>query len=383
MRELLCLAMLFTLTSPSWAEVTFNGFASIVGGITSNDEESYLGFEDNLDFREDTLGALQARAVVDDKTHITAQILARGEEDFEADFEWLYLTYSLTDDTDVLLGRVRTPLYHYSEYLDVGYAYHWIKPPEVFYSILNIRNTEGIRVDHGFYWKAIEGNISLVYGSDEFVDLDGSRIELDNFFSFALHLEHESGFSFGFNFSFSDAVSSINEDLDGLAGALRATGNEEAAGRLEFKDDGGFFTGIFFKYDQPKYFITGEYGEIGPNHVIFSDASAYYLSGGLKLGKFTPHLTYGRQDGRADNGVANLVTNPPFDPAIPAEAQDLAGAVRAVAQAVSVDQRDWILGLRYELTPSTALKFEIIDHTDDLVPSADATLFRIATDVVF
>ena len=117
--------------------------------------------------------------------------------------------------------------------------------------------------------------------------------------------------------------------------------------------------------------------------MIFSDASAYYLSGGLKLGKFTPHLTYGRQDGRADNGVANLVTNPPFDPAIPAEAQDLAGAVRAVAQAVSVDQRDWILGLRYELTPSTALKFEIIDHTDDLVPSADATLFRIATDVVF
>ena len=78
------------------AEIEFNGFASIVGGIVSTDAlkddgtpGDYNGYEDgSFDFSQGSLFALQASSDLGNGLSVTTQILARGEDDWQPSFEW-------------------------------------------------------------------------------------------------------------------------------------------------------------------------------------------------------------------------------------------------------------------------------------------------------
>jgi hypothetical protein len=127
------------------AEVSFSGFASInAGKVLSGtgvpqygiDEPTFLAdypivsaYTDEISFEPETLFGLQINAPLGEGLSATAQIVARGANDFDAQFEWAYLTYELNENWSIQAGKKRLPLFYYSDFYDVGYAYVWMRAP--------------------------------------------------------------------------------------------------------------------------------------------------------------------------------------------------------------------------------------------------------------
>src|SRR5690606_38291839 len=90
-------------------------------------------------WRGDELSKLSAqfRYGVTDRLAVTAQAIAKPEQDsWKAKVEWLYLSHQTTDRLVLRAGRLRSPVYMYSDTLDVGFSYPWLRlPDEVYHQI--------------------------------------------------------------------------------------------------------------------------------------------------------------------------------------------------------------------------------------------------------
>ncbi|MEC5162610.1 MULTISPECIES: hypothetical protein [unclassified Janthinobacterium] len=88
------------------------------------DQESLLGVQIKKDFTP-TLS-------------LTTQLVARANNPNEGSrptVDWLYATWSPSADSawTFQAGKMRIPLYYYSDYLYIGYAYPWVRPmPDVY-----------------------------------------------------------------------------------------------------------------------------------------------------------------------------------------------------------------------------------------------------------
>ena len=81
---------------------------------------------------ETSLG-LQGNFMIDDRLSATLQVVGRGASNFKADVDWAYMSYELTPKLLVQAGHKRLPIYYYSDFMYVGYAYPWVRPPQDLY----------------------------------------------------------------------------------------------------------------------------------------------------------------------------------------------------------------------------------------------------------
>ena len=83
-RYLLILTFCFFSTH-AMAEINFNGFLSVGGGLLVDDDEiaSYEGFDGDWNTDPDTVFALQVSAAINDKVTATGQLIARGTDDYD------------------------------------------------------------------------------------------------------------------------------------------------------------------------------------------------------------------------------------------------------------------------------------------------------------
>ncbi|MGL4446609.1 MAG: hypothetical protein ACRCUZ_02580, partial [Shewanella sp.] len=109
----------------------------------SNNDAGYAGYTNDIDFKQDSLLGLQFDFQVNDKAKVTTQLVANGRYDFEPAMEVAYLSYDL-DVATVRGGKLRTPFYMYSDYLDVGYAYPMLRPSQEIYELLIISSFTGV-----------------------------------------------------------------------------------------------------------------------------------------------------------------------------------------------------------------------------------------------
>ncbi|HAM20379.1 MAG TPA: topoisomerase IV, partial [Alteromonas macleodii] len=128
--KLAILSMAGLLATPALADIQINGFANLIGGMTLDDDESVYDYDSDFNFDPASVFGLQVRGDVSDKLSATAQLVGRGSEDYDADFEWAYMTYMLNNNFNISAGRLRMPLFKYSASLDIGYSYHWLTPPD-------------------------------------------------------------------------------------------------------------------------------------------------------------------------------------------------------------------------------------------------------------
>ncbi|OXX37807.1 hypothetical protein B9J90_05570 [Vibrio sp. V09_P4A23P171] len=123
------LAILKSSSSSSWQDsIKFNGFFS-VGVTRSSNKLGYASSRDSYSFDELSLVGLQAEFSLADKTSFVTQLIARGSDDFSPDIEWAYLKHTFDNYVTVRAGKLRVPLYMYSDYIDVGFAQPWSRPP--------------------------------------------------------------------------------------------------------------------------------------------------------------------------------------------------------------------------------------------------------------
>lgn len=137
---------LLSIGMPGQAQdIHWSGFLSVVGGkIVGGDENSvydagFFGYDggiydDKFEFNQESIIGLQGQTVLDDRLRATVQIIGRGGERFDVSAEWAYLSYDLTKTLTLNVGKFRHPVYYFSDFLDVGYAYDWIRPPTQVYN---------------------------------------------------------------------------------------------------------------------------------------------------------------------------------------------------------------------------------------------------------
>lgn len=133
----------------------FSGFLSVIGGSTSNGSlgPNYVGpaqlngitcpcytadwsnagiYGSNFSLKPESHAGAQLQYNFSPNLNFVGQVVVRGE-DTNPNISWAYFNYKLDDHFEVHVGRQRIPLYYYSPFQDVGFAYPWVEvPPELY-----------------------------------------------------------------------------------------------------------------------------------------------------------------------------------------------------------------------------------------------------------
>ncbi|MEI7843261.1 MAG: hypothetical protein WCI39_09535 [Gallionellaceae bacterium] len=127
-------------------------------------------------FGPDSKLGLQGKAkFIDSRFSATAQVVARGSHNGQANIEWLYGNFQLTDSTDIQFGRKRLPLFYYSDIQDVGFAIPWTHLPPQQYGWEAV-NYNGINILHRTRWSDWAATINVLAGNETVADSGYAKI---------------------------------------------------------------------------------------------------------------------------------------------------------------------------------------------------------------
>jgi len=74
------------------------------------------------------------------------------------------LSYEINDSTQINAGKLRIPFYRYSDFLDVGYAYPWARPPQTVYNLV-FSTFDGLSIVNNHTIGDWDSTVQAVYGS--------------------------------------------------------------------------------------------------------------------------------------------------------------------------------------------------------------------------
>ena len=379
---LLSLAGLFA--APTFAEIQINGFANLIGGMTLDDDEAVYGYDSDFTFNPASVFGLQVRGDVSDKLSATAQLVGRGSEDYDASFEWAYMTYALSSNSSISAGRVRLPLFKYSASLDVGYSYHWLTPPDSVYGVL-INNMDGVRYDYTNYYGDWEYGFQVFGGRGENGDIDAEKLVGVSFEA------TRDWFSVRSIYAHTE-FTSPNEDLTTLTDAISnfsavvPTVTSLSNSFLFEEDSTGFFE-LALAIDKYDWFVGAEYTHINLKDAPIAADDAWFITAGMRFGKFTPHITYEHKESDANDVLEYLDDVPSTistgDAVTDATWATLYQTFTAIAAAQDEDRSAVTAGLRYDVEPGFAVKGEVTWYTDEVNDANDATLLRVGVNYTF
>lgn len=371
-----------------------SGFINAMGGYAM--ERDTLGYTaDSLTFEQDSLLGVQVSGRLTEKISATGQLLAQGRDDYNLEASWAYVTYEVSSQTQLRMGRFRTPLFFYSDFLHVGYAQHWISPPDEVYG-LPFNNVDGMDVNYTFALGRTDAKLQLYFGSneDEFIT-DHSSTPLD------IRLEEQMGIVGSLNrgwlnvrASFHQATRlSIENFAEQLLPAPFGTVGGLTAAITELGDSYDFVAGADFVTSQLDIEdITAEFSEaaikmqgqylffIAEGTLLTFDDSPiakqrrHLVSLGAQVRQTTLYLTYARAN---DEPVDFTSAVPP----IAGVTEAVQTALTQLTQSLSRESETASIGLRYDLAPGAAFKLEISENT---IPERNqSNLVRFGFHLVF
>ncbi len=281
-----------------------------------------IDISDDVTFDTDTIIGLQTSFQLSPEADVTVQMVAKAADNWELEAEWAFLRYNLTDDLSFRAGRLRLPLYLFSESLDVGFSYPWVRPPNEVYA-LPIRNYEGVDLlytaSHGDWIHQFQ----VFVGNDSDDNFDTSNFFGGNMTS-----------SMG-PWTYRASVFKFDIEFSKFAG-FEPTENIE---------DGGTYYTLAGMYDDGSWLAITEISTYKTDQtVVFRDTDSGYITLGKHIGNFLPHITYGK----------SYTTNEPKGDSL-----DI-----FLGEFVNFTGTSYAAGLRYNLTENTSAKLEWTHYTD-------------------
>lgn len=377
--HLIGVSILSAQALPTFAEIDINGFATVAGGATTSKNDTIYGYDSDVNFEPDSLLGLQISSDLTEGLSATAQLISKGADDWEVDAEWAYISYEFTDYFKMLAGKQRAPFYSYSDYIDVGYAYHWIRPPEGVYN-LPFDSVTGLGMLYTQPLGPVDSTIQFLYGrNNEDISISGTSGNTDTkdlaSLSWAVTynwLTLRAGYSVG----------ELNLDLDSaqfdaLVAGWTAAGFTNQADHLEASEDDATFAQAGFTIDINNILVVGEWTELDTGDNFLAKQESAYISFGYKFGSVMPHITYGEDEDTADSSAFMSVPSG-LDPALDVLKLSSIGFVES-----QKEESEYVtVGVRWDFHDSAALKLEYTDFKDQLGTS-DASLVRAAITTVF
>ncbi len=381
-RSALTFAIAALLVAPAHADLTINGFASIKAGMTLNSDDTLYGYDDDLDFRNESLFAVQLSSDLGDKLSVTAQLMGRGAEDFDVGFEWAFLSYQLTDEWRLNAGRLRTPFYKYSDYRDVGYAYDWLRVPQSVYG-LGFDNLEGVSLYQTSQLGQFESNLQFIagaYDGDAVVSGNTVDAEIKSVLGVAWELSRDwyslrAAYLTGkVTIDAGSAQLQPGVSFADFFSGLNGAGLSSLVADIDINDERAAFLGFGFTADKNDWLVVAEYTKVTVDDSFIADQNSFYVSIGHRFDTVTPFISYEREDNKAKEQIYT-----PYLASLPAQ---LALPVVGIVQSQARDAYTYNLGLRYDFHPSAALKIQYSSEDNKIVDVRQDVL-AFGVDLVF
>lgn len=268
-------------------QFTINGFLT-AGVVTTDSDGTYDDTEinDELCFHCDSLVGLQMNFALDEKSGITTQFLGKGGNDsFDVGMEWAYFYFKPQSNLTLRAGRMRTPFYANSEFLDVGFAYPWARLPKEIYNI-SLSTFEGVDLNY----RTAAGPVDL-----ELQAYTGSAVERNTTFDYSLDkamgviLKPSYG-PLSVRLGYHQAA--VDFDLigssDSLAVALRGIGIDN----VEAENASASFTGVALTWDDGSLYAQVEYADLQLDDFVTRAVESYTAITGYKIQQWMPYVYY-------------------------------------------------------------------------------------------
>ena len=371
-------------------ELQISGFASVVASKFSEDNYQYADYSDDFSFSPDSIIGIQFSKQVSDDVSVTTQFTAKGADDYDVEAALAYITYSVNRDWDIRVGKIRTPFFYYSDFLDVGYAYPWIRPPEEVYRVL-LFSFDGIdtiyRMNHGEWsstWQVYHGNEKDTF----FSPILNETVETiaEDFLGFNVTLNNDWLTLRGGYVTF-DLSQQLFTPLRNFFGVLDNSGFSDLVDTFDLSSNPkkADYTQLAALVDYNDWLLNLEYTALGWDrpHFLLND-TAWSIMAGRRIGDFTLHFTYAR---KKDDPVFEANT-------IPEGVSAQLDTYHAIFDGLFFNAKDTSLtaGVRYDFQPGVAFKAEVTriekGIAEPLFPGQDnglddGTLLSFGVDLVF
>ncbi|WP_374591660.1 hypothetical protein [Aquabacterium sp.] len=307
----------------------------------------------------DSRAGLQLGGSLGPRVEVNVQgLLANNQNDAtRLEVSWAYAQIELDPAWFLKLGRYRTPWFLYSDTLDVGYAYPWVRPPvELYTTAATFHSDDGLLLQ---YRRPLD-NARLQ------IDFHAGRTSGDVYArsTHSSHVQlHQMGVAATYSRDSTDWFATVvhskdfvrSATLGQLADHCAALGGNAPCG--DYSLDGVHATqyGLGVRRDDGRWMLAGEVARNFPGNRLNEQSLAYYLSGGYHLGNVLPYVTY--------SALRNL------GPASETRFDAYLNSAFTARQASQPEQRTWSLGARWDARPGLALKAQFDNvHPDSPSP---------------
>jgi len=346
------LASLIAAPAMAGEDLQINGFLSVGATMADSNDATIAGADNQGGFKNDNVLGLQIQKQVNDSTTVTGQLVSRGTDDYKTEAAWAFVTYAATDDLDLRMGRLRIPFFYYSDFLEVGYAYNWVRPPEEVYRI-GFSSFDGVDLTQRFSSGNFDGSVQVYYGRFQGdLTIGGNPLDTDLRNLTGIALAGEVG-NFGSRLSYHQAELIIPASAADPVEDFRYSGQTST------------FLEAALTYDDGDNSVIAEWTQLDHDTSALLDDSAWLVSAARRIDEVVIHLTYSTQVDKYDSGINGDMQK---------------------ARGLGTEETSTTLGLRWDYDSSAALKFEVQHNDEEMVEGVDgdsAILYSVAVDVIF
>ena len=352
---------------------SFNGFGTLGVAHSSENKADFTssifkpngaGYSHAWSADVDSLIAVQASANPTRRLSAVLQVISEQRYDgsYRPHVEWANIKYEVTPDFSLRVGRVVLPIYMLSDTRKVGYAMPWVRPPGELYAMVPVSTNDGLDAS---YRTSLGGGINTIqalvgqsdssfpnYGGTSGITAQARKVRaiVDTF---------EHGFT-TLRLNYEQLDVTIPE-LVPLFDAFRQFGPEgmAIADKYEVNKLPVSVIAVGASYNPGSWFVMGEWSRVDGGTSTIGKRSAWYVSSGYRIGKFTPYVTYAQA--KADIISEPGLTVSALPPFLAGPARTLNATLGAVLGTKIVDTT-LSVGARWDFATNAALKLQY-DHT--------------------
>ena len=415
-KALLALAMVCAAAPALAVDATWSGFGT-VGYAESNSKYTYQRFiDDNGTWRRDTVLAGQLDLRFNPQWSATLQVKAspadNDDNQWRAEPAWAFVAWRPDNDWLVRVGKLRVPMYLYSESLDVGVSHDMVRLPHEMYSVSPTNDFTGLFLTRSFtrgaYDVSVDGYAGQAHAIARLWWRDGIPGQVDAGEHFTSVKVKIAGL----------ILTARSPDLTWRLGANFADTRRTDGARLPVRyprvdlapgmgywqvDDQLPGPGIPRVRSFHNLLITaGLEWQIGDGwrlatelasmrqfkSELGSDSRAGYVALFKRIDDFTPYISFAKQKSSSEVlGWAKRLRVPSLPAQLPGASQ-INGAQRIAGESgYAYDQESIAVGLSYALTPTMKIKGEwmrtkvgqLSNHFDAPPGKPDAGGLRVNT----
>ena len=239
------------------------GQADFIGNVVQLRGAGYSG---SWSVTPDSDLGVQANLTLTDKLSGAVQVLSRDNVDgnFKPGLEWANLKYDFTADFSVRAGRILLPTFQRSDVQNVGYALPWVRIPLEFNYTDSAEHSDGVDVLFQMKTGPVTHLLQAQVGyADENVPGEDFR-------------------------TLRAKVAVLSDSFQyGDTSAQLVYQHYERSGHPQLRQN---LIGAGFTYDPGAYFLAADTNYT--RNTFLGSTLAWYASGGVRCGEFTPYAFY-------------------------------------------------------------------------------------------